>query len=165
MSKKTLLMRELKKVLVISSVFFVIFVVFLLLKKMILEDYSIDFYVLSTALVGSLIIGKVVLIFDLVPVTKKTDHLPNIYRVFFRSCIYIMGYVIFTILEHLVKGLFMNERFFAALDSAIHQLSTPAFITSFVAVFLAFLLFNTFWVIRANVGPAALNNMFFGRNS
>lgn len=165
MKKEAFWKRELKEVLIISSIFFVIFVLFLLMKKIIVQDYKIDFFVLTTALVGSLIIAKVVLIFDLVPATKKTDHLPNIYRVFFRSGIYILGYVIFTVLEHLIGGLIRKESFSMAFDSTLHTLSTPAFITSIVGVFIAFLLFNTLWVIRANIGPAALYKIFFGKNA
>jgi hypothetical protein len=165
MKKEPKWKRELKEVLAISGVFFVIFVLFLLLKKVILKDYSVDFYVISTALVGSLIIAKVVLVFDLLPVTKKTDHLPSIYRVFFRSLVYILGFVIFSFLEHLVKGLIGGESFSEAMYSSLHTLYTPAFIISFVGVLIAFLLFNAFWVIRASIGPAALYEMFFKKKA
>lgn len=165
MNKEPFWKRELKELLVISIIFFVIFVLFLLLKKVIQADYRIDYYVLTTALVGSLIIAKVVLIFDLVPATKRADHLPNIYRVFFRSGIYILGYITFTMLEHLIKGLIKKDSFTVAFESTIHYLSTTAFITSFVGVFIGFLLFNTFWVIRAEIGPAALYEMFFGKKT
>lgn len=164
MKKEPLWKRELKELLIISAVFFVIFVLFLLLKKVIMDDYKLDYYVLVTALVGSLIIAKVVLIFDLLPVTKKTDHLPNIFRVFFRSLIYILGYMIYTFLEHLTRGLVEGEGFSKAIDSTLHDFTTPAFIISFVGVLFAFLLFNAFWVIRSSIGPAALYTMFFKKN-
>lgn len=161
MEKEPKWKKELKEVLAISSVFFVLFVLFLLMKRTLLDDYDFNFYVLSTALVGSLIIAKVVLIFDLLPITKKMDHLPNIYRVFFRSLIYILGFVIFTFLEGLVKELIDGAAFSEAMSAAFHELYTPAEITTLVSVFIAFLFFNTFWVIRANLGPAALYDMFF----
>jgi len=161
MKKEPLWKRELKEIIAISSVFFVIFVLFLLLKKVITEDYKVDFYIVGTALVGSLIIAKVVLIFDLLPVTKKTEHLLNIFRVLLRSLIYIIGYVIFTFIEHLIRGLIDGESFSKAAEQTLHSLTTPAFIVSFVGVLIAFLLFNAFWVIRSSIGPAALYAMFF----
>lgn len=165
MEKEPWWKRELKEVLAISSVFFVLFVLFLLMKRTLLDDYDVNFYIIGTALVGSLIIAKVVLIFDLLPVTKKMDHLPNIYRVFFRSLIYILGFVIFTFLEDSIKGLIDGKVFSAALKSAFHELYTPSSVTTFVSVFIAFLFFNTFWVIRAKVGPAALYDMFFKKDA
>jgi hypothetical protein len=161
MKKEPLWKREIKEILAISSVFFVIFVLFLFMKKSLLDDYDVNFYIVSTALVGSLIIAKVVLIFDLLPLTKKTDALLNIYRVFLRSLIYIFGYVIFTFLEHLIKGLFDGESYSQALKTTVHHLFSPAFITTFIGVFIAFLFFNTFWIIRASIGTTALYNMFF----
>ena len=111
MKKEPFWKREMKEILAISSVFFVIFVLFLFMKKSLLDDYDVNFYIISTALVGSLILAKVVLLFDLLPVTKKTEKLLNIYRVFLRSLIYIFGYVVFTFLEHLIKGLIDGESY------------------------------------------------------
>lgn len=165
MKKEPLWKRELKEVLVISSVFFVIFVLFLLMKKVILDDYKVDLYILSTALLGSLIIAKVVLIFDLLPLTKKTERLLNIYRVFIRSLIYILGYVIFTFIEHLIRGLIEGKSFPVAFETTLHQLYSPAFIISFVGVLIAFIFFNAFWVVRATIGPKALYRMFFKKDA
>jgi hypothetical protein len=165
MKKEPFWKRELKEILAIASVFFVIFVMFLFMKRALLDDYKVDFYIVTTALIGSLIIAKVVLIFDLLPITKKTAGLLNIYRVFLRSLIYIFGYVIFTLLEHLIKDLIDRKGFSLALNDAIHQLVSPAFITTFIGVFVAFLFFNAFWVIRAQVGPSALYSMFFKKDA
>jgi len=150
-----------KEILAISSVFFVIFVLFLFMKKSLLDDYDVNFYIISTALVGSLILAKVVLIFDLLPLTKRTDKLLNIYRVFLRSLIYIFGYVVFTFLEHLIKGLIDGASYSQALKDTVHYLFSAPFITTFIGVFIAFLFFNAFWIIRANIGATALFNMFF----
>jgi hypothetical protein len=165
MKKEPLWKRELKELLIISSVFFVIFLLLLFLKKVLLDDYKVDFYIVSTALIGSLIIAKVVLIFDLLPVTKKTDRLANIYRVLLRSLIYGVGYLIFTFIEHLIKGLIDGKTLSSAFETTLQQLSSNAFIVSFVGVMIAFVLFNSFWVVRATIGPAALYDMFFKKNA
>lgn len=153
--------RELKEVLAISSTFFMLFILFMFLKKAMLGQYNIEFYAAGTALIGSLILGKVVLIFDKLPLTRKMDFLPNIYRVFFRSLIYLLGYIIFTLLEHWVKGLIDGDSFGKAWIHSFHHLGELDFLTSLVIVFIAFLFFNTFWVIRAKYGPKELYNLFF----
>jgi hypothetical protein len=153
--------RELKEMFAIASVFFIIYVLFLFMKKALLDDYSIDFYIISTALVGSLILAKVVLIFDLLPLSKRMDHLPNIYRVFFRSLVYLLGFIIFKLLESVIKELIEKESFSQTLNSAFQELVETPFITSMVGVFIGFLFFNAFWVIRAKYGPTALYALFF----
>ena len=161
MTKEPWWKRELKEILAIASFFFVIIVLFLFMKKSLLDEYNIDFYILGTALVGSLIIAKVVLIFDLLTLSKRMDHFPNIVRVFFRSSIYLLGFIIFTLIEGFIKGLIDKESFSQAFISAIHELGKSSFITSMISVFIAFLFFNTFWVIRAKYGPKELYNLFF----
>jgi len=164
MTKESWWKRELKEILAISSTFYVLFVLFLLMKKAVLAGYDIPLLAFGTALVGALIIGKVVLIFDKLPLTKKMDHLPKINRVIFRSLIYICGYVIFSLLEHLVKGLIGGENFSQAGIHAVHFLGELHFLTSLVAIFIAFLFFNTFWVIRNHYGPKELYKLFFKKS-
>jgi len=162
-TKEPLWKREIKEVFAISSTFFILFILFAFLKKAMLGQYNIEYYALGTALIGSLILGKVVLIFDKLPVTKKMDFLPNIYRVFFRSLIYLFGYVIFTLLEHWVEGLIEGDNFGQAWAHSFHHLGKLDFLTSLVVVFIAFLFFNTFWVIRTKYGPKKLYHLFFSK--
>ena len=65
----------------------------------------------------------------------------------------------------MLKGLIDGDSFSLAINSAIHNLYSSAFITSLVSVFVAFLFFNAFWVIRTKVGPTALYDMFFKRKA
>jgi len=165
MTKEPWWKRELKEIIAIASVFFVLFVLFLVMKKAFLDEFTFDFYVVGTAFVGSLIIAKVVLIFDLLPLAKRMDHFPNIYRVIFRSLVYLLGFVIFTFLEGFIKGLVKKEAFAQAVSSAFHELGELTFITSMVGVFVAFLFFNTFWVIRMKYGPKELYDLFFKKKT
>ena len=153
--------RELKEVFVISFTFYILFVLFVLLKKALLGQHHIEFYAAGTALIGSLILGKVVLLIDKLTLTKKMDYFPNIYRVFFRSIVYLLGYIIFSLLEHWVKGLIDGNNFGQAWSHSFHHLGGLDFLTSLAIVFIAFLFFNAFWVIRLHYGPKELYKLFF----
>lgn len=131
------------------------------LKKAMLGQYSIEIYAAGTALIGSLILAKVVLIFDNLPVLKKMDSIRNIYRVFLRSLIYLLGFILFTLVEHWIGGLIDGENIGEALQQALHHLVSSDFLMSLVVVFIAFLFFNTFWTIRAKYGPKELFDLFF----
>jgi len=164
MKKEPWWKRELKEIFSIASVFFVLILLFMFMKKALQEDYTFNYIAISTALIGSLIFAKIILIFDLLPVTKKSDNLPNIFRVFFRSLIYLVGYILFTFMEDLIKGVIDGETVLVASKHAFHQLGEMTYITSLVAIFVVFLFFNTFWVIRAKYGPTALFNLFFKKD-
>jgi hypothetical protein len=120
---------------------------------------------MGAAIIGSLILAKVVLIFDKLPLTKKMDIFPNIYRVFFRSFIYLIGFVIFSLLEHWVKSLIDGDSFGFAWQHAFQYLGTKEFMLRLVVIFIVFLFFNAFWVIRVRYGPAELRQLFFSKKN
>jgi len=153
--------KELKQILAISSTFFVMFVLFMLLKKSMLAEYNVEFHAFGIALVGALIIAKVVLLVDLLPVTKRMDNHSNIYSVLYRSLIYLVGFTIFTLLEHFVKGLIKGDDFSQAWVHSFHHVTSVKFIINLVTIFIAFLIFNAFWVIRNHYGPKSLYKLFF----
>jgi len=105
-----------------------------------------------------------VLLVDLLPVTKRMDNHSNIYSVIYRSLIYLFGYLIFTLLEHFVKGLINGDDFSHAWLHSFQHIGSLKFIISLVAIFIAFLIFNSFWVIRNHFGPKELYKLFFKKN-
>jgi len=50
---------------------FLFLIVLLLFKKVLFYEYQIPFDVAGIAVIGSLVFGKVVLIFDAIPLVKK----------------------------------------------------------------------------------------------
>ena len=155
--------RELKEIFAISYTFFVLFILFTGLKLSLLEQYHISGFKMGAALIGSLILAKVVLILDKLPLTRKMDIFPNIYRVFFRSFVYLIGFVIFSLLEHWVKSLVDGDAFGLAWQHAFQYLGTKEFALRLVVIFIVFLFFNAFWVIRVHYGPKELRKLFFGK--
>lgn len=163
MTKEPFWKRELKALFAISFTFFIFLVILLIMKKSILDEYHIKFDALGIAVIGSLIFGKVVLIFDNVPLAKKYDHLPKIYSVFIKSFVYLLGFLIFTLLEHLIKGMIGGDGFVEALQHSLSYLINGKSIDNTIIVFAVFLIFSTFWAIRNHVGPKALYRLFFVR--
>jgi len=135
----------------------------MLLKTMILTGYHIKFHIAGVALIGALILGKVVLIFDNLPILKKYKYLPKIYDVFIRSFVYLGGYIIFTLVEELIKGIIKLGSFTKGLEEAFRYLGTLDFLTHAVIIFISFLFFNTIWIVRNHISPKALHQLFFKR--
>ncbi len=126
-----------------------------------LAQQGIQIYTLGTALLGSLILGKVVLLVDKLSLSRKMDEHPKIYSVLFRSFIYLTGYILFVLLEHFVKGLVLGEGLAHSFSHAMHYLTGKDFIISLLVVLIVFIFFNTFWVLRNHFGPGKLFNLFF----
>ena len=92
------------------------------------------------------------------------DKLLNIYRIVLRSIIYLFGYFLFTILEHLIKGLVDGESFGNAWTLSVQYLGSMEFAINLVILFIVFLVFNAFWVIRNYFGPKALYDLYFKKS-
>ena len=155
------MIKEIKEVFAISLFFFVCFAVFAVLKKLILHEHDIEYYGFIPVLVGSLVLGKVILIFDKLSITKLLDHIANIYRVGFRSFIYLLGYILFSFLEHGVTGLIKGMGIIESFTDNAEILISKHGLAKLIILFISFLIFNAFWVIRAYIGPDKLYRLFF----
>lgn len=161
MSKMQKIKAEIKEVFAISLFFFTCFFIFLSLKKAFLSEYDITYYGMGTAVFGALLMGKVVVIFDQIPLIKSIDHKPKIYPVLFRSGFYLVGYAVVVFIEHVVKGVIHGEVLNEAMAAAVGHMGTESFLISLLALFFAFFLFNGFWVLRNHLGPKALMALYF----
>jgi hypothetical protein len=66
--------RELKEVGLVTVYFLVCFGIMLLLKKLVLAEYEVEFYALSGVVVGALVAAKVVVILDKTRVGTRFDE-------------------------------------------------------------------------------------------
>jgi len=163
MVTKQAVKQELEEVLGISLFFFICFVVFQLFKYITLSNYDISYYSFGSALVGALIIAKVVFLLDKVRMINRMDKNVAMVGMIFKSFVYLIGFVLFTLVEHLAKGLFHGESFGSAISHAFRELLTVEFLGSCAMLFIVFILFNGFWVIRNHLGPSEFYRLFFAR--
>jgi hypothetical protein len=104
MSASEKLVSELKA-LAIASMYFGVWIGMLgLLKKLILSEYNIEFTGLSAVLIGTLVLAKVVLILDHVPLGKWTLDKPAWVDVALRTALYSLGVVVVLLLEKGFEG-------------------------------------------------------------
>ena len=81
--------------------FFVAFNVIVFTKKLMLEQYGIEFSGFVTSAVGALIVAKVVLLADGIPFINKYPDKPLIYNVVWKTVIYILVAFVVRFLEYL----------------------------------------------------------------
>ena len=93
---------ELLEVIPPAIFFFVAFNVITYTKKLMLEQYGIEFSGFVAATVGALIVAKVVLIADKIPFINKYPDKPLIYNVVWKTAIYVVVALVVRFLEYLI---------------------------------------------------------------
>jgi len=86
----------------ITLYFFTCFALFMIIKKLVLFEHKISFYGWSTALVGALLMGKVVFLIDKLPIHKWLKHLPPINEILFKALVYTILVFAVIVLEKTV---------------------------------------------------------------
>ncbi|GEM_PF-6385889 len=161
MVSKSELIDEFRAVLSVTLFFLICFSFFAILKKAFLAQYEIEYRGFVSAFVGALVLGKVVVILDHIKLTNKYKHLPNIFSVLFRSLIYLIGYIAFSYVEHIVIGLFSGNRIIESISNNTHHLMSHEGLATLIVLSITFIFFNAFWVIRTHIGPKQLFALYF----
>lgn len=100
MSFKEKFKEEMRQIGIVSLYFFICFGTILLLKQLLLAEYNIKFYGFSVAVIGALIVAKVVVILDHTSIGKRfQDHLVYI-NVLYRSLVYSFFVGVVVLIEH-----------------------------------------------------------------
>ena len=93
------LKHELKAVILVTLFFAAWLGVFMGLKVLILEDYQIQFKGFSMVVIGALVLAKVVLILEHVPLGAWVRSQPVLADVLLRTLLYALGTLVVMLLE------------------------------------------------------------------
>ncbi|KAA9131980.1 hypothetical protein F3N42_07350 [Marinihelvus fidelis] len=115
------LVEELKKYAVISLYLWVCFAVILLNRAAILaEDHGTQALHYGIALVKALVLGKFILIGDMVNIGHRANHHPLLHRIIWKSVAFLVLLFVFKVLEEIIVGWFHHE---SAADSVAELFS------------------------------------------
>jgi hypothetical protein len=85
--------------------FFVAFNVISITKALMLREHGIEFSGLATATVGALLVGKVILVADKIPIMNRFPEKPLIYNILWKTAIYVLAVFVVRYAEHLIPFL------------------------------------------------------------
>lgn len=155
--------QEVREIGLVTSFFLVWFLVFLFLKKLILAEYHIGIPILSTAIVGALVVAKVVVILDKTPVATRFRDSYVLLHLLWRSVSYTGFVLVVTILERLFHG----YRETGALRPAVVHLwetrDVHHALAMVIAVGMAFVVFNAASEIDRRLGEHGLRRFLLSR--
>jgi hypothetical protein len=154
--------RELLEVVPPTIFFFVAFNVITYTKKLMLEQYHIEFSGFVAATVGALIVAKVVLIADRIPFINKYPDKPLIYNAVWKTAIYVLVTLVVRFLEYLLPLWWKYGDVSVALESLWNETIWPHFWAIQIWLVCLFFVYVSFREFARTVGEARFFRMFLG---
>jgi hypothetical protein len=139
-----------------------VFAAFTQYRRFILAAHDITYTNYWVAVIEALILGKVVMIGDAIRLARRLDQKPLIYSTFFRTVSFTLFLGAFTLIEHVIKGLWNGKGVAGGLADLLgkghHELLANCLI-----VFVAFIPFFAFRELGRVLGEGKIRALFFLR--
>lgn len=136
------------------------FSVMLVLKWLILAEYHIEIHIWAMVLIGALIVAKVVLILENVPIETWARVRSALAHVAVRTVLYGLGVLAVLLLEKAFEARHEYGGFLSSLVQVIYHEDIPHVLAAAIGVTGALLVFNTMLVIRRHLGKRGLLRLF-----
>jgi hypothetical protein len=157
------LKKELREVIPVTLFFFIGFALVLMLVKLILAQYSIPVAVLSRAMLASLIVGKVVLVLEKVPLEERLPDAPRGVLVAIKTLFYGSGAIVAGFVERLIETWRSSQGFGEALAETWTHTSLGRFLAVVLCVTILFGAYFIFLELDRVMGKGAIVSLFFKR--
>ena len=158
------LKRELKTAGIATLFFLCCFLLIMLLKTLLLAQYGIAFYGLSTAVVGALLVGKVVVVLDKTRAGTRfeTNH-PVIVSVLYKTLVYSAVFLLVVAAEKVFHAYRESHALGTAVAEVWQGRDRNRILATVLCVGLAFTAFNLFSAINRRLADGKLARWLLGR--
>lgn len=136
------------------------FAVLILLKWLVLSEYKIQFTDVSIVLIGALIVAKVVVVLDKVPIDAWTRNRPAFVHVLVRTALYGLGILLVLLLEKAFESRHEYGGFIPALVQVFSHQDVPHVLAATIGVTGALLMFNALLVVQRYLGEGGILKLF-----
>ncbi len=160
MSIKEKLKHELKAVILVTLFFAAWLGIFMGLKILILDGYQIRFGNVSAVLIGALVLAKVVLILEHVPLGGWVKNKPVLVDVILRTVLYAFGTFIVMLLEKAFESRHEQGGFVSALTNVFQHPDMPHIWANTICVTGALLFYNLLSALNHHLGSGGLARVF-----
>ena len=155
--------KEVKEVAAVTLYFLIGFAFIFILLKLLLAEYEIEVSVVSLAVIGALIVGKVVVVMNHTKLMSFFQDRPGYVIILYKTTIYVAA--VFIVLT--AERVFHAYRETGALGSAFSHVweGRDLFHALGVTVLVAglFIVYNSLDEISRQMGKDGLRNTFLGR--
>jgi len=133
--------------------------------QLILDDYLVRFANYLIATMAALIVGKAVLVANLMPVIRRYDNAPLIRPILFKSVVYTIIVLLVRILEKLVEYFIGGGKLAEIPEYMAEHFTWHMFAAVQIWIFVLFLIYTSVSEVDTRLGKGALVRMLFHRRS
>jgi hypothetical protein len=130
------------------------------LKQLALAEYRIEFHGLSLALVGALVLAKVVLVLEHAPLGAWIRTRPALLDVILRTVLYALGVLVVLLLEKAFEGRHEHGGFGASLIAVFQHAEVHHVWVNTICLTGALLGYNALSVVWRHLGKGGLLRLF-----
>jgi hypothetical protein len=165
MSARERIKAEATEIGIVTLYFLACFLLFLGLKKLFLEEYSVSVTVFSTAVIGALVTAKVVVLLQKTSFGNRFHAGPILVHVLWRSLSYTAAVFLVTLAEHFIDFCRETGDLRSSLADLWKQRDFYHFLAMNLCIALSFLAYNTFDEIDQHLGRGSLRKLFLRRRA
>jgi hypothetical protein len=149
---------EIRELTPVVIYFFIALNILGLTRVLLLRQYDITVSTFFNATIGALVVAKVVMVVGILPFMKPFPKIPIIYNVLWRTLLYMLGALIFQVLEEVLPLLLKGQSLAPAWD----HVWTPLFLVIQLWLVMLFFIFCTFRELFHIIGTEKVRGIFLG---
>ena len=158
-------LEEFRLILPPTIYFFLGFNLVLLTKRLMLEQYLIQFTGFFIATTSALIVGKVVLVADMMPFLKRFDHEPLAKPILFKTLVYTVFVLVARLIEAMIHYYAAGGHVGGFVAEQVADFTWARFIATQLWIFVLFLGYVTGNELNQLLGDGELRKIMFTRPS
>lgn len=144
-----------------ASYFAIFFLFMMVMKKLYLKDYDIEFTGVSQALIGALIMSKVILLLELIKPSAWVQRQPAFVYIIIRTLEYTFGVLIVVVLEKAFEARHEVSGFTNSIDHVIDHRDVYHVWATTLGASASIFFYNAFVVVKRLLGKNGLAKLFF----
>lgn len=158
----TKLKEEFFKILPPTIYFFVALHLVMFIRVLMLEGTGLSPYSSASIAVTALVLGKAVLIADMLPLINRFPNKPLIYNIAWKSAIYLLISAVLHYLERLIDFWRETGSFVAANEKLLSVIIWPHFVAIQIIFFILIAMYCTVHELVRVIGKEKALRIFFG---
>ena len=137
-----------------------VFAAFTVYRRLLLAAHDISYANYGVSLIEALILGKVIMIGDVLRLGRGLETKPLIYATLYKTTVFCVLVAVFKIVEHGIKGLWKGEGFVKGAAEMVTN-GFQELLANTLVVFVALLPFFAFRELGRMLGRKTIWDLFF----
>jgi hypothetical protein len=158
------IVEEIKIILRTATYFAIVFVLMMVMKKLYLKDYDIEFTGLSQAIIGALVMAKVIILMELISLGPWVQRQPPIVDVVLRTLLYTLGVLIVVLLEKAFEDRHKVAGYGEAISYVFSHRDIYHVWATTIGAAGSIFVYNSFSVVQRTMGKNGLAKLFFSKS-